>query len=158
MRDTNWFKGESPEHYSKSVVVSFSDRWRPFLRENRIKLVLRRRVPKTFVANTMFLYIGSPTSCVIGVASILRIEHLSRIEANSEMQGACISEKEIAEYFEGYSEIGAYRISNIRFFKEDLPFKFLKREAGFSPPQSFVRISKQANDWFMGHALESANG
>lgn len=158
MRDTNWFKGESSEDYSKSVVVSFSDRWRPLLRENRIKLVLRRRVPKTFEANTMFLYVGSPTSCVIGVARISRIDHLSRIEANSEMQDACISEKEIFEYFKGYSEIGAYRISNIRFFKEDLSLKYLRREAGFSPPQSFVRISKKANDWFMGHALESANG
>lgn len=158
MRDSNWFKGESSEHCSNSVVVSFSDRWQPHLRENRIKLVFRRRVPKTFEANTMFLYIGSPTSSLIGVAHISRIEHLSRIEATSEIRDACISEKELNEYFEGYSEIGAYRISDIRLFKEDLPLKHLKQEAGFSPPQSFVRVSKGANEWLMGHALESANG
>jgi predicted transcriptional regulator len=138
---------------SDSIVVSFSSHWEQNLIAGKINLILRRRVPKSFNAKKMYLYIGSPKSSFIGVADIKSVEALSFEEALKELENAAISKAELEQYFQGYNEVGGYRISDIRLFLKPLSLQYVSEETGFSPPQSFVRVSSAADSWMEKHGL-----
>ena len=158
MRDSNWFKGESSEHYSGSIVVSFSTAWQKRNNLQAASLVFRKRVPTTFSVRKMYLYIGSPHSRIVGFASVTSIDKYTLSEALAARGRANISELDLVQYFGRSETIGGYNIGLITEFSEPLLLPYLKREAGFVPPQSFVRVSKEAEKWLMQHKTSSRNG
>jgi len=153
MRSSNWFKAESPDDSSDSVVVSFASHWESKIVAGEVSLVFRRRFPKSFQAKRMYLYVGSPRSSLVGVAAIERTEDFSLEDALAECESAAISQVELEKYFKGYEKIGGYHLSDICFFEDALSLAYVSEETGFTPPQSFVRVSKDADQWLMTHGL-----
>ena len=154
MNSFNWFTAKSPENASNSIVVSFSSHWEEQLFSRYISLVFRRRVPISFEAKRLYVYLGSPRSHIIGVANINCVEFFSIESALRNLDYAAISREELNNYFRGYEEIGGYRLSKIDFFMSTLTFPYLNAETGFVPPQSFLRVSAEADRWLMKHSLE----
>ena len=125
MRGSNWFKADSVDNSSDSIVVSFSNHWEEKLESGIVKLVFRRRFPKSFHAKKVYLYVGSPRSSFIGVADIESVEAFSFQKALEERENAAISEGDLEKYFKGYEEIGGYRLSKIRLFETPLALRYV---------------------------------
>jgi len=152
MSNSNWFKANSDDNSSGSIVVSFSSHWEDKLRSGEVSLVFRRRFPKSFTAKKLYIYIGSPESKLIGVANIDSIDLFSLQQAFKQRDRAAISKSELEQYFKGYEEVGGYWLSDISLFDNPLSFQYVNDQTGFTPPQSFVRVSSKANQWLDKHS------
>ena len=147
MSKLNWFKADTPDDRSQDILVSFSSRWNDLLRNGSINLVFRRRYPKTLGAKRMFIYVGSPYSEIIGFSIIKDIKPMTFTEGIRLLDKAQITKPELEMYFQGYSSVGGYRVSKITLFDSPVSLQTLRGESGFSPPQSFVFLSKRASIW-----------
>jgi predicted transcriptional regulator len=147
MSPNNWFKASSPAERSGDILVSFDSHWHDLLREGTIEYVVRRRYPKAFSPRRMFFYVGAPHSELIGVSSIKQLRAIN-FKAGLRILGKSgLTRRDLESYLSGYPEIGCYDVSRITLFKQALSLEALRSRSGFSPPQSFVALSRRASDW-----------
>ncbi|TKB63230.1 MAG: hypothetical protein E8D47_13115 [Nitrospira sp.] len=147
MNKHNWFRAESPVERSGDILVSFDPQWRDLLRDSSIGFVVRRRYPKVFLPRRMFVYICAPYSELIGFCSIKKLRRINLREGLQILGQSGLTREDLEAYFLGYEEIGCYSISHISLFRTPLSLESLRNQAGFSPPQSFVSLSRRASGW-----------
>jgi hypothetical protein len=61
---------------SKSILIPFDQKWEAALQDNQIRVVFRKRGPKAFKPNTIFVYVGAPTSRLIGCFKVKSFDFL----------------------------------------------------------------------------------
>lgn len=150
MIQKNWFKANSPDDRSGDILVSFSNEWFKRIDGRDISAVFRRRTPRAFTTNRLFIYLGSPASCLVGFANVRELLEIDLNGALALAKQAGLIETDIRNYFSGRDTIGCYRIGEIFLFNKVIPLIKLRKSAGFTPPQSFLFLSKKASHWLDG--------
>ena len=147
MKADNWFKAATSEDRSGDILVSFDPSWLNALRSGSIKYVLRRRYPKTFVPQQMYLYVGRPHSKLIGFARVLALRDVTHSQAALLERHTGLTTEQLNTYFGKYGKLGCYVLSSVTLYAEPLTYVQLREQSGFSPPQSFVALSRRASEW-----------
>jgi predicted transcriptional regulator len=95
----------------------------------------------------MYVYVGAPHSEVIGFSNINDLRMITAKEGLQILAKVGLTRNELASYFSGYDKIGCYAVSPPALFKQPLSLEALRSRSGFSPPQSFVALSRRASEW-----------
>lgn len=152
MTEEKWFKAKAPEDRSGDIVVSFSHEWFRRIADRKINGIFRRRVPRSVVPKRLYIYLGKPASALVGFANVSKLLIVNLDEALRLAKPSGLTDSDIRDYLDGHEKIGYYQIGNIYILDEAIPLKDLRELAGFSPPQSFVFLSKKAANWLHGHS------
>jgi predicted transcriptional regulator len=153
MSERNWFKATSPANRSGDILVSFDAKWLQVFTQGSVESIVRRRYPKSFAPRRMYLYIGSPHSCLIGFVNINGLRSIAPQDAEQIISSTNLTTNELNSYFAGYERIGCYAVSPVALFRSALSLDTLRVASGFSPPQSFVALSRRASDWLAQQEL-----
>lgn len=133
--------------------MSFASKWLVPLLSNEVSVVFRKRRPCNITPEWLYIYIGAPTSALIGRARIYSLTSLPSAEALLLATEGKIDIDELAAYAMGYDSLAIFRIGTLETPRSRLKLSDLFAQFGFSPPQSFFVLSKS------GHInLDSAAG
>ena len=131
---------------SDSILVPFNQKCEAALRENHIKVVFRKRGPKSFTPQHIFVYIGAPASQLIGLLEIESFEFLSLSDALLLAESGGLTEAELRKYAANYDELAVFRVKSFQAAPKALSLNDLASQYGFYPPQSFLRLSQTGHD------------
>ncbi len=146
-------KVTSENDASSSILVPFHQEWEKPLRENQITVFFRKRGPKSFRPDYVFVYIAARAGRLIGRAevesfSFMRLDKAARLAPNGGL-----TEKELRRYASNYSELAVFQLKSFEQAESPLTFAQLSSDYTFHPPQSFVRLSESGK-----RQLETALG
>lgn len=130
-----------PINKEKNVIYSFKGKWLEPILNGDVRVFFRKRFPKE-KPDRVYLYVGSPTSAIIGWAEV---HSLSRVEAgvaiNMSKYGA-IDRSELSKYLDGSEFVGVFEIGEINIFRKKLSVSDVRHVFNFHPPQNFVQIDE----------------
>lgn len=129
----------SDDQSSNSVIYSFFSKWEEPLRQGRVKVFFRKRLPSR-PPKRVYFYIGAPVMAIIGSAKVSKIERISAKQALSLADRGCISDLELKKYLGDRDSVGAIHMQNFEFFDRPVSVADISREMVFSPPQNFQNI------------------
>ncbi len=135
-------KASGRDDASDAIVVSFESRWIEALSRQKVKVVFRKRGPKHTTPIWMYVYIGAPESSIIGRARIKHCEQQGIDAALRKCKDGHISESDLRQYAGRYSELFVFTIGPVELWRNPLNLATL-RELRFTPPQSFLVLSKE---------------
>jgi len=122
------------------VIYSFKHRWLEPLKNGKVKLFFRKRVP-SIKPKRIYLYVGTPVSSIIGWANVLELQRVSsEVAFNMAPEGAIDSE-DLEGYLNGSQSVGVIHLGKPHFFSKPLNVSAVRRIFNFHPPQNFVQIS-----------------
>ncbi len=127
---------------SRSIVVSFGPHWEPSLRGNQIGAVFRKRGPKAFTPDYLFVYLGTPTSTLIGRMAVESFGFLPVSEALALADVGGLSRSELRDYAYDYRSLAVFRVGSFEPAPSPLRLAELATAYGFHPPQSFLCLSE----------------
>ena len=127
---------------SQSILVPFDQRWESSLRDNKIHVVFRKRGPKSFTPDSIFVYIGAPACRLIGRLKVESFEFLPLSDATALADSGGLSEAELYKYASDYKELAVFRVRAFQPAPTPLALRQLASAYGFYPPQSFLRLSE----------------
>lgn len=132
---------------STVVVVSFDARWLEPIIKRQVRLVLRKRVPRSTSPHWMYVYINSPESVLMARARVKQVVSLSLRDAIERRNTSILTTEEINKYFGGAREIGAYELGDIQLASNPLQLMWLRKHMTFNPPQSFFFLAVKAQEF-----------
>jgi predicted transcriptional regulator len=131
---------------SDSILVSFHSRWeKPFL-QNQIRVIFRKRVPTSYTPSFLYIYLNRPSSRVIARANIKKIDFVGLDEALKLSKKAAITTNELKSYMTGRDDVGMYFLKSVELATKPFSLEEMRENMRFTPPQSFVILSKNANN------------
>lgn len=141
------------EDASSSILVPFDHKWEKPMQGQEIKVFFRKRGPKTFMPTSVFVYISSPASKLIGCVDVESFSFMKLDKAAELAADGGLTETELRYYASSYSELAVFRLK--QFEQADVPITFEKLSSSYNffPPQSFVRLSESGKS-----QLETALG
>ena len=137
---------------SSAIVVSFDARWLEPISNRRVRLVLRKRVPRSMSPDLMYIYINSPASILLARARIRSIFSISQNEALKRSDEFQLTAEEIKRYFHEATEVGAYALGSVEVAARPPSLEWLRRRLTFNPPQSFFFLAPAAQKLIDEHA------
>jgi predicted transcriptional regulator len=140
------------DELSIGIVVSFDARWLEPISEGHIRLVLRKRVPRSALPKWMYIYINNPASVLLGRAPIKKTLTMSRAEALKRQDELVLTNGEISDYLRGSDAIGAYELGRTEIARNPLRLNWLQENMAFHPPQSFFYLASAAQAFIDKHA------
>jgi|GEM_PF-2291905 len=123
-----------------SVIYSFKGKWLEPLRNGKVRIFFRKRFPRV-TPQRVYFYVGSPTSAVIGWATVSDMKRIASNAALSMTADGAINAKELEEYLLNTDSVGVFMLSQQHLFKNPLTISDLRSVFNFHPPQNFVQIS-----------------
>ncbi len=126
---------------SSAILVPFDGKWEQSIISNKISVFFRKRGPKTFTPQSVFLYIASPRSCLVGRSTIHSFAFMPVGHAAKLAPLGGLTDTELRFYANRYSELAVFQIKQFEPAPTPLTFLQLAGDFGFHPPQSFVRLS-----------------
>lgn len=137
-------RATSPTENSDSILVSFDSRWTDLLKSKTNFSFIRKRLPVSIVPRYVYIYCKSPISSIIGKAEVSQIGFVPVSEAVREGNRLSMTHDEITKYCSGQETIGLCRLENLVRFSHPLNLASICQKLDFTPPQSFVILSKHA--------------
>lgn len=129
------------EDASSSIVVPFDQKWEQPFRDRNIKVFFRKRGPRSFSPDFVFLYIAAPASRLIGRAEVESFSYMKLDKAVKLAVDGGLSETNLRHYAAGYSELAVFTLMGFEEAPSPLSFSQLSADYDFHPPQSLVRLS-----------------
>ena len=145
-----WFKAETIEERSGDILVPFSSSWIKKIERPDFSVVFRKKIPSADPPKRMFIYVGSPSSKIVGYAPIRETKKIRKEDALELADKAALNRLDISDYCRGHTNLGCYVIGSIKLFKHPITLVELQETSGFNPPQSFLFMSKKATKWLSG--------
>jgi predicted transcriptional regulator len=143
MRNTMFtLKAVDESDGSQSILVPFDHKWETALRDNHIGVVFRKRGPKAFTPDSIFVYIGAPSSLLIGQLKVQKFAFLPVSEALALSTSGGITEADLRKYAGEYKELAVFKVGAFEAASTPLALSKLASSYGFYPPQSFLRLSE----------------
>ena len=130
---------------STAVIYSFKEKWKDILESGEVSVFFRKRPPKG-KCDRVYLYVGSPTSSIIGWASVKEIRTSSPENALEFAKQGRIELHELKEYLKGAKEVGLIFIGRPFLFQKPIRASEIRKVFNFYPPQNFVRVPQEACD------------
>ncbi len=146
----------SPSAQSDSVVVSFDSKWLEPLVAGDVHSVIRRRFPKARTPIWLYAYVNSPVSGLVCRSRIVAIDSLTLSDALGQASNLLLSSDEIRDYFGEYEHLGRYELGRAEVFGHTLGVNRLREAGRFFPPQSFLYLSRDGED-FVNEAVGLSN-
>ena len=144
------FKCVDTNETYEDILVSFHSKWLEHFLSKKISYVFRKRIPITFKPNKLFIYLTNPHKMVIGYSKIKYVFYANKAEGYNYLEKACLDSEEYRKYVDVNDEIGVYEVEHIKIAKKHLTLNYIRKTfLKFAPPQSFVKISKEATDFLM---------
>lgn len=140
------FKGDS------SVLLSIKDKYvQQILKGEKTAEVRRLFSPRRHVSR-VYVYVPSPRREVIGYFDIQQIRKLPIDELWAESgKESALSEQEFSQYFSGKKAGFAIHFDKLNLFDDSKSLRQLKAKfSKFHPPQSFIYVSPEMEDLFLG--------
>lgn len=128
---------------STAVIYSFKEKWKELLEKGEISVFFRKRPPKR-KCERVYIYVGSPTSSIVGWAVVNEIRISNPASALEFAQQGKIEIQELKEYLEGAKEVGLIFIGKPVLFDKPVRVSEIRKIFNFYPPQNFVRVPQQA--------------
>lgn len=138
----NSLKAHVPGASSDAIVVSFDARWIEALRASAVSLVFRKRGPRALIPRWIYVYVGSPHSLILGRFPIHRYEQLPVDDALKRADEAGLSREELTQYLTDYDSVATFSVGALEPAPCPRPLAQLQSAYSFSPPQSFLVLSK----------------
>ena len=76
-----WFKAETIEERSGDILVPFSSSWIKKIERPDFSVVFRKKIPSADPPKRMFIYVGSPSSKIVGYAPIRETKKIRKEDA-----------------------------------------------------------------------------
>lgn len=137
---------------STAIVVSFDAHWLEPISKGHVSLVLRKRVPQSVSPTSMYIYINSPASVLMGRAPIRGILTLSPSETLKRQSELGLTKDAINAYLQGSVSVGAYELGRVETATNPLQLHWLRQNMAFNPPQSFFFLASKAQAVIDRHA------
>lgn len=125
----------------KNVIYSFKGKWLEPILNGHVGTFFRKRFPKE-KPDRVYLYIGSPTSAIIGWAEVISLNRAETSIAISMSEDGAIDRSELSEYLNGATSVGVFKLGKINLFDNYLSVSDVRRVFNFHPPQNFVQIDE----------------
>jgi len=129
----------------KSVIYPFKGKWLDALSNGSVRVFFRKRYPR-LLPSRVYLYIGAPTSAIIGWSPIIEIEKMSTQNAMKLAEAGAIEESELSEYLNTSSSVGVLSISTPHLYARPLTVPEIRTVFNFYPPQNFIQITPEISD------------
>jgi len=126
---------------SSSILVPFDQKWEKPMREHHINVFFRKRGPRAFTPDYVFVYIAAPASKLIGRAEIESFSFMRLDKAAKLALDGGLTETELRYYASSYSELAVFQLKQFELADSPITFAELSSAYNFHPPQSFVRLS-----------------
>jgi predicted transcriptional regulator len=130
------------EDASSSILMPFNQKWEKPMREQHIKVFFRKRGPRAFTPDCVFVYIAAPVSQIIGRAGVESFSFMRLDKAAKLAPDGGLTERELRYYSSGYAELAVFYLKRFEEAKVPLTFAELSSTYNFGPPQNFLRLSK----------------
>ena len=138
----NELKMTTSDNASSSIVVSFESKWEEPLRTQEVSVVFRKRGPRNFIPDFIYVYVGSPLSSLIGRLPVNNCEQLPVAKALKLADAGAISSEALRSYSGDYESLYVFSVGDFEEVSNVLTYSELAHDFGFSPPQSFFVLSK----------------
>lgn len=135
-------KMTADEDSSSSILVPFDQKWEAGIRDNGIHVVFRKRGPKTFAPDFIFVYITAPASRLIGRLEVQSFSFMPTSDAAALAESGGLTAAELRNYASTYTELAVFKVRTFLPAPTPLPLSHLASTYGFYPPQSFLRLSE----------------
>lgn len=135
-------KSVDDSNASRSILVPFDQKWESALQDNQIRVVFRKRGPRAFTPDSIFVYIGRPSSRLIGRLEVRSFEFLPLADAVTLSKSGGMSEADLSKYAGEYKELAVFRVGAFEAASTPLALSELASSYSFYPPQSFLRLSE----------------
>ena len=136
-------KATQNETVSDGIVVSFHAKWQPLLDSRAVNCVFRKRGPRHITTNWIYVYVSTPTKAIVGRLPVKKVEVLSVRECMGYATAGAITQDELSKSATGYKELFAFTVGNFKPANRVAGLNQLRSRHGFTPPQSFLLLSKQ---------------
>jgi hypothetical protein len=137
-------KAAMPEDRSDAIVVSFEYKWYTAIIRAAFSLVIRKRIPTSHKPDWMYFHVNAPKSVICARASVTAVGTMPTKLLCTFTSELALHPDEIAQYCKGREEVGVYRIAGVTLPAVEASMAVLQRELIYSPPQSFMFLSRQA--------------
>ena len=131
------------DEISDGIIISFYSKWEPLLASGAVHCVFRKRGPRKMIPRWIYVYAGIPIKAIVGRLLVEKIEVLSIEESMRHLTKGAITEEEFSRYAAGYKELFVFTVANYQAAKKAADLENLKNRYGYSPPQSFLVLSKE---------------
>jgi predicted transcriptional regulator/DNA-binding XRE family transcriptional regulator len=151
--------GGPPEAIRRDLVLSIKPEYSTKIVSGTKTVELRRRFSANIQPGTIILiYESSPTSALIGLASIAEVLHGPTSAIWKKFSGeACIRRSDFDSYFAG-TKIGfAIKLRGARPLKRALELQELRDRFRFEPPQSFLYAPPKLREALIHECSELLN-
>lgn len=125
----------------KNVIYSFKGKWLEPILNGDVRAFFRKRFPKE-KPDRVYLYVGSPTSALIGWAEVCSLNRAETSAALSMSDDGAIDRSELSEYLDGSKYVGVFKLGKISLFENYLSVSDARQVFNFHPPQNFVQIDE----------------
>ena len=143
MKISGPFKLRSTEDdQSNAIVQTFSDKWRKPLIEGHVRVVFRKNGPRQFTPTMMYAYVAGPTSAIVAKMAITSYTTMSINEAVKLASSGAITEAELRDYAESYSQLVVMPVDLPRIARSPITYKFLSAEYNYWPSSTFIPLSQ----------------
>lgn len=134
-------KAKTQEQMSSAVLVSFADKWKYSIENRCIEMVIRKRVPNSYLPKWMYFHVNAPVGQICARAEISDIKKISLQDALEMRQKIGLSADEIEKYLGKDKYIGCYFLTKIETPRNICKSITLKNIMDYNPPQSFLYMS-----------------
>ena len=126
---------------NQSAVYSFKSKWLEPLKNGKVRVFFRKRVPRE-TPKRVYFYVGAPISKVIGWADVLGLQRVASHDALGMINDGAIDRSELSFYLEGSQTVGVFRLGTPQLFARPLSVSDVRHIFNFHSPQNFVQISE----------------
>ncbi len=131
----------SEDDASSSLLIPFDQKSLQPIRDREISVFFRKRGPKTFTPNSVFIYIAAPASRLIGRAAIESFSFMRLDKAVRHCADGGLNETELRDHSGGYPELAEFTLKRFEEAPTTPTSVQLSKDYDFHPPQSLVRLS-----------------
>lgn len=130
---------------NRSILISIKPEFVDLIFNGKKTVELRRVVPKDVSTETeIIIYASSPTQCIVGKATIKKIEaHPVELLWSKIGHKTGITFDHFIEYFTGKEMGYGLVLGDVEQFSSPYPLDSLREKLDFYPPQSYMYISPE---------------
>jgi len=136
-------KATKKEELSDGIIVSFHAKWHPLLTAGAVNCVFRKRGPQHMEPRWIYVYVGTPIKAIVGRLPLERLEVMPVTECLHLTTAGAIAKDELVQYANNYKGLFVFWVGKYQRANQEVDFDYLNSRHGFSPPQSFLLLSRQ---------------
>lgn len=136
-------KAVNKEDISDGIIISFHSKWQSLLMSSSVNCIFRKRGPRQMIPRWIYVYVATPIKALTGRLPVKKVEIIPIKECVNYTSKGAITEEQLVQYANDYKELFVFHVGKYQSAVRNADFAFLSSHYKFSPPQSFLLLSKQ---------------